>query len=83
MVMSEHERVRQYAHSRTRMYSHLLGNLVPLYADKVGSFSDTRAIEGHFEVPAQTRARQAEPLDGFQKHMLTCLWQKLVLANPT
>lgn len=36
MVTTEHERVRQYAHSRTRMYSHLLGNLVPLYADKVG-----------------------------------------------
>ena len=32
---TELERVRQYASQQTRMYSHLLGNLVPLNADKV------------------------------------------------
>lgn len=32
---TELERVRQYASQQTRMHSHLLGNLVPLNADKV------------------------------------------------
>lgn len=36
MNPTELERVRQYASQQTRMYSHLLGNLVPLNADKVG-----------------------------------------------
>jgi hypothetical protein len=32
---AELESVRQYVYSQTRLYSHLLGNLVPLNVDKV------------------------------------------------